>query len=74
MNMTKEEALKLIPEKSFVKYGKTPYRVAGVVDMFGAIMIEIYDEPPSYHVDMVKANSCKLIMIGESVCNSTKNE
>lgn len=59
--MTKAEALKLIPEKSYVRFAKGKYRVAGITDMFGATMIEIYDEPPSLHVDTVKAESCESI-------------
>ena len=70
--MTKTEALKLIPEKSYVRFAKGKYRVAGVTNMFGAIMIEIYDEPPSQHIDMVTVDSCDLILIGESTCNDTK--
>lgn len=59
--MTKLEAFKLIPEKSYVKYANGTYMVAGVINLFGAIMIEIYDEPPSLHKDIVKADSCELM-------------
>ena len=59
--MTTKQAFKLIPEKSYIRFAKGKYRVASVKNLFGALMIEIYDEPPSYHTDLVNADSCGMI-------------
>jgi hypothetical protein len=40
-----------------VKYAGAHYECCGVVDLFGCIFLEIYDEPPSNHVDMIKLSS-----------------
>jgi hypothetical protein len=58
--MTKKEALKLIPEKSYVEFAHEEYRVASVFEEFGVTWVEIYDEPPSLHVDRIQAGSLKL--------------
>jgi len=60
--MTKKEAFKLIPEKSFVKFAKSKYRVANVFLEFGVTWIEIYDEPPLLHIDRIQAGHCKVIV------------
>ncbi len=58
--MTREEAFKLTPEKSYIMYAKGKYRVASVFEEFGVTWIEIYDEPPSLHVDRIQVGSCSL--------------
>ena len=59
--MTREQAFKLIPEKSYIRFAGGKYRVASVFGEFGADWIEIYDEPPSLHIDRLKASSCDFI-------------
>lgn len=59
MENTKEFAEKLIG--SYVKYAGSPYECVGVVDLLGCIFLEIYDEPPSNHIDTVKLSSVELI-------------
>ena len=58
--MTREEAFKLTPEKAYIMYAKGKYRVASVFEEFGVTWIEIYDEPPSLHIDRIQAGSCSL--------------
>jgi len=58
--MTTEEANLLIPEKSTIIFASGEYVVAGVSKQFGVTWIDIYDEPPSKHVDRLKADSCEL--------------
>lgn len=45
---------KLIPEQSYVMFAGGIYRVAGVTNRFGAMFVDIYDEPPSQHIDSIK--------------------
>lgn len=45
----------------FVRYAGSPYEVVDVVDLFGCMFVEIYDEPPSKHIDKVKLSSVELI-------------
>lgn len=59
--MTKKEALKLIPEKSYIRFAGANYRVAGIKNIFGAWMVEIYDEPPSLHTDILNIDSVKYV-------------
>jgi len=59
--MTTKQALKLIPEKSYIRFAGGKYRVSSVSMMYGVCMIEIYDEPPSYHIDLIKAENCGMI-------------
>ena len=59
--MTKKQAEKLVPEKSHIRFAGGKYKVAGVVDLFTAIFIEIYDEPPSLHIDRIKASSVEFV-------------
>jgi len=55
--MKKEEILKLIPDKSFIRFAGSNYMVAEIRDNFGALMIGIYDEPPSLHIDYLNGGS-----------------
>jgi hypothetical protein len=61
--MTKVEAKRLIPEKSYIRFGKSKYKVAGIVNHFGAWFVEIYDEPPSLHTDSLNINSVEVIKV-----------
>lgn len=55
MENTKKEAEKLIG--SYIKYAGSLYECVGVVDLLGCIFLEIYDEPPSNHIDRIKLSS-----------------
>lgn len=59
--MTIKQAYELIPGKSYIIYAKSEYRVAGLFCPIGlgATHIEIYDEPPSKHIDRVLISSCE---------------
>ena len=59
--MKTEQAFKLVPDKSYVRYAKAKYRVASIFVEFGIVWIEIYDEPPSLHIDRIKASSCDFV-------------
>jgi hypothetical protein len=59
--MTTKQALKLIPEKSYIRLARGKYRVSSVGMMYGVCMIEIYDAPPSHHTDLIKAENCEKI-------------
>ena len=72
--MKREEALKLIPEKSWIRFAGGRYRVAGIVDLFGAMFVEIYDEPPSQHIDRIKIDSVELISNQGSTAQQPQKE
>lgn len=57
--MTKEEAKELVPDKDYVIFANVKYRVADVRETLGAVIIGIYDEPPSDHVDFIGASAAK---------------
>lgn len=59
--MTYEEALKLIPEVSFVKFAGSNYRFAGLSGSLPKTHLSIYDEPPSDHIDVVNISSCGIV-------------
>ena len=45
---------KIIPNKTYVLFANSKYLVSSIVDMPGEFkMIEIYDEPPSLHTDLI---------------------
>lgn len=58
--MTTKEARKLIPDKSYVRYAGSKYKVADIRIMLGNIFVGIYDEPPSKHVDYINAASLEV--------------
>jgi len=51
-----------------VRYANGDYEVVGLVDLFGCLFVQIYDEPPSKHIDMVKLSSVELL---ENYANTT---
>lgn len=56
--MTTEEAKDLIPEIDSVIYAGSTYKVAEVKKLITTMVIGIYDEPPSNHIDYVQASNC----------------
>jgi len=58
--MTKDEFKKIIARKTYIEFAKSKYQVAGAFTEFGVDWIEIYDEPPTLHIDRIKAESCEL--------------
>lgn len=59
--ITEKTIFNLIPDKSFVKYAGADYKVAGFTKRVNDWFIEIYDEPPSEHIDLVKAEGCEFV-------------
>jgi len=60
--MTIEQAENLIPDQSFVEVAGGKYLFSGIATIAGGVkMIEIYDEPPSKHVDLWNLESVKSI-------------
>jgi len=61
--MTAEEILaKIIPNYSRVKFGNAgTYVVADIKEQFGTVMIGIYDEPPSGHIDYLNLDHLELV-------------
>lgn len=60
--MTLEEAKKLKPHFSFVKFAESRYEFAGLYpekDFRHKLFLMIYDEPPTLHIDTVKIESCE---------------
>lgn len=62
----KTEVLSDIENKyvgKFVLYAGGSYECVGVVDLFGCIFLEIYDEPPSNHIDQIRLSSVQSIQL-----------
>lgn len=59
--MTTNQANKLKADKSHVRFANGKYKVASVFKEFGALFIEIYDEPPSQHVDRLNAANVEFV-------------
>lgn len=53
----------------YVKYAGGFYKCVNVIDMMGCLFCEIYDEPPSHHIDRVKLSSVKHIETDEDIEN-----
>ena len=62
--MTKKEFKQLIPEKSYVIFAGSKYKVANTSKIKG--FVGIYDEPPSSHVDYI--NFCNLTSVKTFDC------
>jgi len=59
--MTKEQAKQLIPEKSFVGFAGSTYKVAEVRPFLNGVFISVYDEPPSLHTDLLNIKNVEFL-------------
>lgn len=75
--MTFEESRTLTEKQDYVLFAGSKYRVACLYPEgsgFHKLMIGIYDEPPSFHVDNVLIESCQLVKIEPIHIDELTNE
>ncbi|MVO09760.1 hypothetical protein GOQ30_11380 [Flavobacterium sp. TP390] len=54
---------KIIPKKTYVIYADSKYLVSSIIEMPGEFkMIEIYDEPPSLHTDLINLKNLTVLV------------
>lgn len=59
--MNLKQVKQLEPEKSYVRYAKSKFKVAKITDRLGTPFIGIYDEPPSEHIDYINYKNAEFI-------------
>lgn len=65
-NMRYEEAIEKYKGR-YVKYAGGFYKCVDVISLFGVLFCEIYDEPPSLHIDRVQCANIDQIVSDDDI-------
>lgn len=54
-------------EGKYVKYAGAFYKCVNVISLMGCLFCEIYDEPPSLHIDRIQCENVDEIVSDEDI-------